>query len=93
MKIINDKQKATTLIYASNIGTTGYTITQPGTYQLAQDVEFNPANPIGMANVTLSGGGAVTQATAMALVSSGIVRQIVVTAQGSGQESQEPLSP
>ena len=39
----NDKQKIQYLIYAKDIGTTGYTITEPGVYGLAEDVIFSPS--------------------------------------------------
>lgn len=42
---INDKEKCTYEIHASDIGTTGYTITKPGTYCLVDDVVFNPPTP------------------------------------------------
>jgi len=42
---INSKQECTFEIRASDIGTTGYTITQPGTYCLVDDVVFSPSTP------------------------------------------------
>ncbi len=42
---ISNCEKCTYEITAANIGTTGYTITSPGTYCLVNDVIFNPATP------------------------------------------------
>jgi hypothetical protein len=39
---INDRQRADFLITQRDIGQSGYSITQPGVYQLAEDIEFNP---------------------------------------------------
>jgi parallel beta-helix repeat protein len=80
---INLKQKAKFLIRASDIGTAGYTITQPGVYELVDDVVFNPTAPFNSVTATFVGGGG-TGATGFAVVSGGIIRGIVITAGGSG---------
>lgn len=42
---INNEQKAEVLIRQLDVGRTGYTITRPGVYQLAEDIVFDP-NPV-----------------------------------------------
>jgi len=54
---INSKEKSEFLIHASDIGTHGYVITQPGSYALAEDVVFSPVPFAGGPTVTISGGG------------------------------------
>src|SRR5258708_11151869 len=80
---INQKQKAKFIIQASDIGTTGFTITAPGTYELVDDVIFNPSQPINAVPVTFIDGAGVG-ATAFAAVSGGVVRGVFVTNGGSG---------
>jgi parallel beta-helix repeat protein len=80
---INLKQKARFLIRASDIGTTGYTISQPGVYELVDDVVFNPSAPFNSTPITFIDGGG-TGATGFAVVSGGVIRGVVITAGGSG---------
>lgn len=84
LKEINDKQKATHLIYRSDVGNAGYRITAPGVYQLAEDIEFDPTSPYNAVPVTFSGGGGGTGASAFAAVSGGVVRGIIVASAGTG---------
>ncbi|AYV86761.1 MAG: hypothetical protein Sylvanvirus8_17 [Sylvanvirus sp.] len=88
-KKINAKLKPNFLLTSKDINPNGKVITEPGVYQLAEDVTFAPTrNAIIQTPVTFSGGGNPTsQATGLALVSGGIVRGIDIVTPGSGYTS------
>jgi len=70
---------------SKDINPNGKVITEPGVYQLAEDITFTPTrNAITQTPVTFFGGGATTQATGLALVSGGVVRGIDIVTPGSG---------
>jgi len=80
---INDKQSCTFEIHASDIGTTGYTITQPGTYCLVDDVVFNPSTP-----------AAGTVTAAITIASSNVILLLGdhrLSQAGAGTSSQSPF--
>lgn len=86
---IRKLQKADYLITRAMIGTTGYVITQPGTYQLVDDLvgptafnppAFTPANAAFGDFSTGTGSGAA----GYFVVSGGVVRALRLTSRGSG---------
>jgi len=79
---INSKEKSTFLIRASDIGTTGYVITQPGSYALAEDVVFSPVPFAGGPTVNISGGGG-SGGAAQAIISGGTIVGFYITNPGS----------
>ena len=83
---LNEKEECTTVIMASDIGTAGYVITQPGTYCLGEDIVFNPADPSTFVPVTFTDGGG-SGAAGFAAVSAGVVRGVFLTNRGTGYTS------
>ena len=71
------------------IGTTGYTITNPGSYllDLSPGFQFNPVDPATFNPVSFIGGGASVSATGFAAVSAGVVRGVFLTNRGVGYTS------
>lgn len=75
--------RAQYLIYQSDVGTDGYNIWQAGVYQMAEDIVFDPQDPVGMARIQIEAARGCG-ANATALVHRGTIQSIFVNHGGYG---------